>query len=123
MVDELVRVARTAVVIVAPRDMAENRAAEALVLRYTGEPFLRQHLANGLVDFEAIRAQLERLAAAGRIRRFEYREIDDLLLWACLMCEDFASTSEVYGQLQWLDHSFHARRGVFLVWCSQPEAR
>jgi len=123
VVDELVRVARTAVVIVAPLDTAENRAAESLVLRYTGERFLREHLANGLVDFAALRAHLEALAAAGRIRRFEYREIDDLLLWACLMWRDFASTSEVYEQLQWLDHSFHARRGALFVWCGPPEAR
>jgi hypothetical protein len=113
---ELIRVARRAVVVVAPHDTPENREAERIVLGYVRAPFLVEHAQHGLWNVGAAEQDLAELRDAGRIARFERRELDDLLLWACLMTEDYADSSEVYERLRHLDHRFHPRRAALLVW-------
>jgi hypothetical protein len=113
---EMVRVARRGLAVVAPQDTAENRKAEELVLRYVPDPFVTEHRASGLWDSAETERQLERLRENGQIARFERHELDNLLLWVCLMVEDYANLSEIYEQASFLENRFHARRVGLLVW-------
>lgn len=116
VIEELVRVARLGIIIVAPQDTEHNRRAEDLVLQYVDDCFLREHRAFGLWNARATEEQLQKLKTGNKIARYERREIDDLLTWTVLMTMDHANSSEIYAKASFLENQFFGRRVAFLIW-------
>jgi hypothetical protein len=110
VVREMVRVADRLVVIVAPVDSPENNRAERLVLEYNDNHRLREHQAEGLVDFGPIESVLDDLAGRGRVMGWDRAELDHLLTWVMLMTRGRADESAVYQQAYFLENGFFPRR-------------
>ena len=114
--NELIRVAKKAVVLVAPQNTDANLRAEALVLKYVDDPFLHEHKQFGLLDTEDVEAQLQDLQNRNIIKSFQKSQIDNLLLWVCLMTEDHVNSSAIYQEARFLEDAFYPRRAAYIIW-------
>ena len=108
--DEMIRVAAIAVIVVAPQDTVENNLAEQIVLNHCNVGFLDEHKALGLVDFERLEKQLDQYRADGRIKDYARCEMDDLLNWVNMMTRDVKNGSAVYLEAYTLENRFCPRR-------------
>lgn len=108
--DEIIRVAAAAVIIVAPQNTAENNLAEQIVLKHCKVGFLDEHQALGLVDFERLEKKLDQYRTDGRIKDYVRYEMDDLLNWVNMMTRDIKNGSAVYLEAYTLENRFCPRR-------------
>ena len=116
VVDEMIRVSRICVAIIAPVKSPENIWAEDLVLTYRHADFLQEHKEQGLVDFDQIENQLDHLRSIGKISASRRVELDNLQTWVSLMTEDFCDSSEVYAKCyERLENRFVPRRIALVI--------
>jgi hypothetical protein len=115
VLNELIRVAENVVIVIAPVQSKENVAAEELVLKYRNASFLVEHRLFGLVDFDTLTLELQRLQTEGQITEFRRTEIDNLHTWICLMVEDYADTSQVYQDTIEFENRFIPRRVALVI--------
>ena len=116
VVDEMIRVSKICVAIIAPIKSPENMWAEDLVLSYRHADFLQEHKEQGLVDFDQIENQLNHLKSLRKISAFRKAELDNLQTWVSLMTEDFCDSSEVYAKCyERLENRFVPRRIALVI--------
>ena len=116
IIDEMIRIAKIFVAIVAPVKSPENMWAEDLVLSYRHVDFLQEHQEQGLVDFDQIENQLNQLKSIGKISAVRRAELDNLQTWVSLMTEDFCDSSEVYTRCyERLENRFVPRRIALVI--------
>jgi len=108
--DEMIRVAVIAVIVVAPQDTVENNLAEQVVLNHCNVGFLDEHKALGLVNFERLEKKLDQYRADGLIKDYARYEMDDLLNWINMMTRDVKNGSAVYLEAYTLENRFCPRR-------------
>ncbi len=116
VIQEMIRVSKNKVIIVAPVKSQENVWAEDFVLKYRHADFLIEHKEQGLVNFKQIEAQLEQLKSTNKIKNYTRSELDNLQTWVSLMTEDFCDASEVYQKCyEKLENKFVPRRFALVI--------
>lgn len=109
---ELIRVAKTAVFVVAPIDSAENRRAEDIVYAHLKSVYIEEHRKHGLVDFEAIKQCLLNNPSVGSVKE---DFLDNLMCWITLMIGDKLEPSRLYQELYFLENRFCPRRAALSI--------
>lgn len=109
---ELIRVARKAVIIVAPIDSKENRLAEDIVYKFLKSGYIEEHKKFGLVNFDAIK---ENIKTNPRVVSIDECELDNLMYWAAMMIGDKVEPSHLYQELYFLENKFHPRRKALTI--------
>lgn len=109
-VDEMIRIAAFAVIIVAPQNTDENNLAEQIVLKHCEVGFLEEHQEMGLVDFDQIEQRLNQHHEDGLIKAYSRTEMDDLLNWVNMMTRDVKNGSAIYLEAYTLENRFCPRR-------------
>jgi hypothetical protein len=115
IIDEMIRVAKFAVLIVAPQDSSANRLAEDLVLSYTKSMFVRQHKEHGLLNTEETLKLLNIYLEQGRISSFQMDQIDDLRTWVMCMTAGYVNVSDIFEKTQDFAFCNSLKRACFLI--------
>ncbi len=116
VVKELIRIAKTAVLIIAPIDTEENRRAEAIVLRsLPTSGYIKDHLEHGLVDFGHIKTILTNSEQKNDIKKIKEVDIDNLMFWVLAMVGDKENISRLYQDIYFLENRYCPRRKALLV--------
>ncbi|GEM_PF-4811207 len=117
VVNELIRLAKTAVFIIAPIDTEENRRAEALVLQYLPTSgYIKDHCEHGLVDFDHIRTMLTKCSQVSALKTIKEVNLDNLMFWVLAMIGDKANISRLYQDIYFLENRYCPRRKALLVY-------
>jgi hypothetical protein len=117
VVNELIRLAKIAVFIIAPIDNEENRRAEALVQRYLPTSgYLKDHFEHGLVDFDHIRTMMAKGDQSRLIKTIKEVDLDNLMFWVLAMIGDKENISRLYQELYFLENRYCPRRKALLVY-------
>ena len=116
VVEELVRICKKKIILIAPVKSDENIWAEQFVLQHRPDDFLKEHLEQGLVDFDQIEKQVKAFQSDGRVKSYRRYELDNLQTWVSLMTEDFCNSSEVYQACyEKLENRFVPRRLALII--------
>lgn len=115
VINELVRVASQAVIIISPINSKENVKAEKIVLKYIQEDFLEEHKKYGLVNFKDIVEYLKKSKHKNKIEKIYQEDIDNLLTWVIMMTHGYVNISQLYKEVHFLENKFFPRRRMLSV--------